>query len=245
LGFYKYFYHPKKGSISEFLNAYSLSKKGDFTVIQIGANDGISNDPIHKFIKRDNWKGVLLEPQKFVYTEFTRKIYARNKGINVLNAAIGAEDGMLPLYKIGFSTTRWATGLSSFSKDQVLKAFENGIVAYNCKKYGEIIPTDKSEWTTHEEVKVISPESLVREFNIKNIDLLQIDAEGFDLEVIRIFDLKKYNPKVVIFENAGLSETDYQLALKILREAGYTAKRFGDNDLAMKTPINGFEKFLK
>lgn len=245
LGFYKYLYHPKKGSLSEFLNAYSLSKKGDFTVIQIGANDGISNDPIHKFIKRDNWKGVLLEPQKFVYTEFTKKIYSRNSGINVLNAAIGAEDGTLSMYKIGFSTTRWATGLSSFSKDQVLKAFENGIVAYNCKKYGETIPTDKSKWTTQEDVRVISPESLIREFNIKNIDLLQIDAEGYDLEVIRIFDLKKYNPKVVIFENAGLSEADYHIALKTLREAGYIVKRFGDNDLAMKQPIIGFEKFLK
>jgi FkbM family methyltransferase len=244
IGFYKYFYLPKKGSLGEFLSAYSLSKKGDFTVIQIGANDGISNDPIHKFIKRDNWKGVLLEPQKFVYTEFTQKIYSKNVGINVLNAAIGTEDGMLPMYKIGFSTTRWATGLSSFSKEQVLKAYDNGIVAYNCKKYGETIPADQSKWTCHEEVRVISPESLIREFDIKNIDLLQIDAEGFDLEVIRIFDLKKHQPKVVIFENAGLSETDYQMALKILREAGYTTKRFGDNDLAIRQPISEFEKFL-
>lgn len=245
LGFYKYLYSPKKGSLSEFLSAYSLSKIGDFTVIQIGANDGISNDPIHKFIKRDTWKGVLLEPQNFVFTEFTQKIYSKNAGINVLNAAIGGEDGMLPMYKIGFSTTRWATGLSSFSKNQVLKAFDNGIVAYNCKKYGETIPTDKSKWINEEEVRVISPESLIREFNIKIIDLLQIDAEGFDLEVIRIFDLNKHQPKVVIFENAGLSENDYLSALKILSEAGYTTKRFGDNNLAMKQPIFEFEKFFQ
>ena len=245
LGFYKYFYRPKTGSLSEFLSAYSLSRNGDFTVIQIGANDGISNDPIHKFIKRDNWKGVLLEPQNFVYTEFTKKIYSKNIGINVLNAAIGAEDGILPMYKIGFSTTRWATGLSSFSKNQVLKAFDNGIVAYNCKKYGETIPKDKSKWISQEKVRVISPESLIREFNIMKFDLLQIDAEGFDLEVIRIFDLNKHQPKVVIFENAGLSENDYLIALKILREAGYTTKRFGDNNLAMKQPISEFEKFFQ
>lgn len=245
LGFYKYFYSPKKGSLSEFLNAFSLSKKGDFTVIQIGANDGINNDPIHKFIKRDNWKGVLLEPQNFVFTEFTQKIYSKNTGVNVLNAAIGAEDGTLPMYKIGFSSTRWATGLSSFSKDQVLKAYDNGIVAYNCKKYGETIPTDKTKWISQEEVKVISPESLIRIFNIQKFDLLQIDAEGFDLEVIRIFDLNKYQPKVVVFENAGLSKEDYLTALTILKDAGYTTKRFGDNNLAMKQPVNGFEKFFQ
>ncbi|SEG23509.1 methyltransferase, FkbM family [Algoriphagus boritolerans DSM 17298 = JCM 18970] len=245
LGFYRYLYSPKKGSLSEFLSTYSLSKKGDFTVIQIGANDGISNDPIHKFIKRDNWKGVLLEPQNFVFTEFTQKIYSKNTGITVLNAAIGPEDGTLPMYKIGFSSTRWATGLSSFSKEQVLKAFDNGIVAYNCKKYGETIPQDKSKWISQEEVRVISPESLIREFGIKNIDLLQIDAEGFDLEVIRIFDLKKHQPKVVVFENAGLSEEDYHLALTILKEEGYVTRRFGDNNLAMKQPVNEFEKFFQ
>ena len=244
LGFYKYLYSPKKGSLSEFLSAYSLSKKGNFTVVQIGANDGISNDPIHKFIKRDGWNGVLLEPQSFVYNEFTRKIYAKSTEINVLNAAIGMEDGTLPMYKIGFSSTRWATGLSSFSKDQVLKAYDNGIVAYNCKKYGETIPTDKSKWISQEEVRVISPESLLKKFDIKKIDLLQIDAEGFDLEVIRIFDLKKYQPKVVVFENAGLSEDDYQTALKILKEAGYSTKRYDDNDIAMKQPLDSFAKFF-
>src|SRR6185295_17937402 len=44
---YKWFYHPKKGTLSYFLDRYSRSKKGDFTVIQIGANDGINNDPIY------------------------------------------------------------------------------------------------------------------------------------------------------------------------------------------------------
>lgn len=244
IGFYKYLYNPKKGSLSEFLSDYSLSKKGDFTVIQIGANDGINNDPIHKFIKRDHWNGVLLEPQNYVYNEFTKKIYAKNTGINVLNAAIGAEDGKMPLYKIGFSSTRWATGLSSFSKDQVLKAFDNGIVAYNCKEYNEAIPTDQTKWIIQEEVRVISPETLIKEFNIKKIDLLQIDAEGYDLEVIKIFDLKKHQPNVVVFENAGLSDHDYQLALKILSDVGYTTKRFGDNDLAFKNPLGEFKKYF-
>ncbi|WP_332912088.1 FkbM family methyltransferase [Algoriphagus boritolerans] len=118
LGFYRYLYSPKKGSLSEFLSTYSLSKKGDFTVIQIGANDGISNDPIHKFIKRDNWKGVLLEPQNFVFTEFTQKIYSKNTGITVLNAAIGPEDGTLPMYKIGFSSTDGQLAFPHFPKSK-------------------------------------------------------------------------------------------------------------------------------
>jgi VIT1/CCC1 family predicted Fe2+/Mn2+ transporter len=41
IGFYRNFYNPKKGSLSDFLSQYSKSKPGNFTVVQIGANDGI------------------------------------------------------------------------------------------------------------------------------------------------------------------------------------------------------------
>lgn len=60
-GYYKYLFFPKKNTLNDFLNQYSLSQP-DFTVIQVGANDGITHDPIHKFIKRDQWRGVFLEP---------------------------------------------------------------------------------------------------------------------------------------------------------------------------------------
>ena len=70
IGYYKYLYRPKKGSLEEFLNEYSKSKIDGLTVIQIGANDGITHDPIHKFIKRDKWNGVLLEPQPYVYEHY-------------------------------------------------------------------------------------------------------------------------------------------------------------------------------
>ena len=93
LAYYTYIYKPEKNSLNEFLDEYSRSMVGKLTVIQIGANDGITHDPIHKFIKRDAWKGVLLEPQSYVYENLLKKIYAKNPGIHPLCAAIGPEDG--------------------------------------------------------------------------------------------------------------------------------------------------------
>ena len=191
IGFYRNFYKPKKGSLSDFLSQYSKSKPGNFTVVQIGANDGITHDPIHKFIKRDDWKGVLLEPQPDVFHEFLTKIYAKNKGITPLCAAIGEKDGTQPIYKVGFSSMRWATGLASFSKEKIEQAFEDGIVASNCKRFGIEIPADQSQWISQEEVQVIAPATLIQTYGLDHIDLLQIDAEGYDLEVIRIFDIPK------------------------------------------------------
>jgi FkbM family methyltransferase len=244
IGFYRHFYHPKKGSLSEFLSEYSLSKKGDFTVIQIGANDGITHDPIHKFIKRDDWKGVLLEPQPDVFHQDLKKIYAKNKGIHPVCAAIGEQDGTLPIYKIGFSSMRWATGLASFSKEKIEKAFEIGIVASNCKRFGIQIPEDESKWIAEEQVNVISPATLISTYEIKKIDLLQIDAEGYDLEVIRIFDIEKTQPQAIVFENVGLNREDYQACLSLLEMNGYKTKKFGPNTLAMKAPLGKFESFF-
>src|SRR3989442_714337 len=36
----------------------------DFFVLQIGACDGVMADPIHKWIKKYKWQGILVEPQK-------------------------------------------------------------------------------------------------------------------------------------------------------------------------------------
>jgi FkbM family methyltransferase len=244
IGFYRNFYNPKKGSLSDFLSQYSTSKPGNFTVVQIGANDGITHDPIHKFIKRDNWKGVLLEPQPDVFNEFLTKIYAKNKDINPLCAAIGEKDGTQPIYKVGFSSMRWATGLASFSKEKIEKAFEDGIVASNCKRFGIEIPADQSQWISHEEVQVIAPATLIQNYNLQHIDLLQIDAEGYDLEVIRIFDIPNTRPQAIIFENVGLNAADYAACLQLLEEQNYQLRKFGPNTLALQKPLGEFAAFF-
>jgi FkbM family methyltransferase len=244
IGFYRNFYNPKKGSLSNFLSRYSKSKPGNFTVVQIGANDGITHDPIHKFIKRDDWKGVLLEPQPDVFHEFLTKIYAKNKGIYPLCAAIGEKDGSQPIYKVGFSSMRWATGLASFSKEKIEQAFEDGIVASNCRRFGIEIPTDKNQWISQEEVQVIAPDTLIQTYNLQHIDLLQIDAEGYDLEVIRIFDIPKTRPQAIIFENVGLNAADYAACLQLLEEQNYQLKKFGPNTLALQKPLGEFASFF-
>lgn len=244
LGYYKYLYKPEKNSLHEFLNEYSLSLAGKLTVIQIGANDGITHDPIHKFIKRDAWKGVLLEPQSYVYENFLKKIYAKNPGIHALCAAIGPEDGTQKLYKIGFSNMRWATGLASFQKENVEKAFSSGVVKKQCERYQIKLP-ESNELITSEDVMMISPETLVKRFGISSIDLLQIDAEGYDYEVVKIFKIAHFKPKAIIFEHTHLSETDKTSCLNHLTTHNYEVAGFGPNTLAMLNPPDHLKRFFQ
>ncbi|MEZ4775820.1 MAG: FkbM family methyltransferase [Bacteroidia bacterium] len=244
IGFYKYFYSPAKGSLSWFLNQYSKDLAGDFTVIQIGANDGINNDPIHKFIKRDKWKGVLLEPQKDIFEKSLQKLYQRNKEIVTVNAALGESDGIAFLYKIAFCNSRWATGLASFDKQVLLEAFSSGYVKRKADEVNIPIPPNPEDQITAEEVMLICPETLMKKYRIEKIDLLQIDTEGFDYEVIKLFNIKKTQPVVIIYENIHLSETDRAACLQLLRDNGYSVVLKGANTLAMQNPPEKYRMFF-
>lgn len=238
LAYYKYLYKPKANTISAFLDAYSKLQKGAITVIQVGANDGINHDPISKYIKRDGWHGVLLEPQRYVHDHYLRKVYAKYSSIKTICAAIGAEDGYSTLYKIGWCDMRWATGLASFQKEKIEYAYTSGLVDRACTKNNLQLPSDKSQYIVEERVKVISVPTLLSKYDLETISLLQIDTEGFDFEVIKLFDIAKNKPTAIVFENMHLSALDRSACTRHLETNGYHNKEYGANTLALHKTIH-------
>jgi FkbM family methyltransferase len=236
IGYYKYLYRPKEGSLSFLISEYS-NKNKNFTVIQVGANDGITHDPIHKFIKRDNWKGVLLEPQKHLFPGLC-KLYRKNRGITILNAAVGYEDGSTNIYKIGFSDARWATGLATFNKEVLQDAFNSGYVLRNAEKDNITIPENPEEQIIAEKIQVLSPANLLKTYSIDHINLLQIDTEGFDFEIIKMFLDTNITPGMIIFENTHLSENDLADCQKLLLARGYQTEKHGRNTAAIRITIS-------
>lgn len=244
IGFYKYFYSPKKDSLEEFLNAFSKNNLGRFTVFQVGANDGITHDPIHKFIKRDNWKGVLLEPQRYVFENFLSRIYRNNEGIYAMNAALGPKDGKGEIYRIGFTNSRWAHGLSSFSKETLLEAFSNGYVKRQSDKENTIIPDDPDKWIVAEPIEILSPSTIINRCRISSIDLLMIDAEGYDVEIIKIFFNEGILPRVIVFEKGHLDDALVNECNALLKSKGYYYRNAGANTVAMQMPLGRYEQWF-
>lgn len=233
IGFYKYLYSPSKGSVSAFLDEFSRLHE-TVKVVQVGANDGITHDPIHKFIKRDKWEGVLLEPQKHVFPTL-EKLYARNKGLKTLNAALGDSDGTTNLYRIGFSNSRWATGLATFNKEVLEEAFENGYVEKWAGIDNTPIPKNKEEQIIAEIIEVTSTDTLLKVNNLSKVDFLQIDTEGFDFEVIKLFFANSLGvkPTGIIYEHFHLSKEDISNCEAFLHENGYVTKQYGGNTAAL------------
>ncbi len=202
------------------------------TVLQVGANDGMTHDPVHKFIKRDQWTGVLLEPQKDVFERYLKPLYARNQGIHVVNAALGPTDGQEKIYKIGFCSDRWASGLTTFKREILENAFSSGHVARQAVKHGIAVPEDPAKRIVTETIQVISLSTLRSQFGLQHIDFLQIDAEGYDFEIIKLFGLKSLRPRLIAFEVTHLSDAECQKCFSYLQEASYEVKSYGANAIA-------------
>ena len=98
--------------------------------VQVGAHDGEMFDPLRHFILKDNWNGILIEPQK----DFFNKCIQGYKHLNNLifvNAAIYKRRGKIVLYKAEKAEDYSHTGWASIN----LNRFQNTIYQGDCSRY--------------------------------------------------------------------------------------------------------------
>jgi FkbM family methyltransferase len=241
--YYQYFYKPRKNTVAEIIDLFSKQNES-VTFLQVGANDGFFHDPLHKFIKKYKWRGVLLEPQRDVYKNYLSRLYKNSPSITAINAALDYQDGIKPIYKISFSKSRWATGLTSFNKSALMEAIDSGHVERCAKRYQEQLPENKTDYIGEENITCISPKTLLQQYNLKKIDWLQIDAEGYDYEIIKMLNNENSWPTVVVFEHSHLSKQDYSECIQHLSKNNYATTSIKENTVAMKNPSHHFQPFF-
>ncbi len=216
----KYFFRPKD-ILQEFLDKYSKNHKGNIRFIQIGANDGQWNDPIYKYIRRDGWQGILIEPQKHIFERLKENYKKYVHKLIFLNVAIDNKNGEKLLYKISFSESRWASGLSSFIKEDLQKMIDAGYVERMANKDGINPPKDRSSWISEEIVKVLTLETIIEKYKFYEIDLLMIDTEGYDFEIIKTVPFEIVKPSVIVYEHSHFNPDVKKQCEEFLQQKSY------------------------
>lgn len=182
-----------------------------FSFIQIGAHNGKSLDPIRPFVLKHFAKGIFVEPQKKIFNELLKN-YDTNlnqKNLKYENVAISDKNGYQILY--AFNDKKLpdhATMLASFHEQAVLK---NG---HDYK--GKIV---------RQRVKTMTLETLFKKHKIKQLDLLQIDTEGYDLQILSQLFQTKVRPTIIHFEHAFYSAHDLNNCYQDLANLGYRLNR--------------------
>ena len=121
----------------------------ELTFIQVGAFDGITRDPLRKYIDKCGWRGVLVEPQARAANKL-RELYRGNNRIVILQAALDGESGSRTLFTVESETApAWAGGLASFQRETIVKHSDliPGLETMIREDTVDCITFDRSPWT--------------------------------------------------------------------------------------------------
>ena len=96
-----------------------LSRTGaDFSVVQIGANDGCDGDLLCDLIKSRGWRALLVEPQPGPFA-MLQAAYRDYENVRCVQCAVAHEDGEATLWCLEGEGT--ITQYASFSRAILLK----------------------------------------------------------------------------------------------------------------------------
>lgn len=196
------------------------------TFVEIGANDGVQHDHLRPFILEHEWRGVMVEPVPYVF-ERLRRNYGSIDRVELENAAIADRDGSLPFYYLRppepdeHGLPSWYDGIGSFSRDVVA-----GHAAH--------IPDIESR-IVQAEVPAMTFESLCLKHRLTGLDLLLVDAEGYDHRILQNIDLAARHPTLLVYEHYHLEPGERRDCAGHVHEHGYETMEEGFDTWCLDT----------
>lgn len=191
-------------------------------VLQIGSHTGNTHTDKIFTTLNNNSKVILVEPIKLYFDKLKEnyfKKYPENRFI-FLNQAISNKKGPITLYVPNIDVFSSISQHEYINKslpvwtDQLTSVYKNHVADHYLK-------LDVKEVV----VEASTLNSLILEYEIKNLNLLCIDTEGHDYEVLEGLDLDILKPLKIIFEHKHMEGTNKPVGIKysklISRLQGY------------------------
>lgn len=195
-------------------------------IVQIGANKG--NDDLTQIIGNTQpEKLVLVEPMK-LHNEDLLAHYSWVNNLFLENLVIEKETG---------KDVEFFYHINDGPKYEVASLIREHIYPRH--------PNLSDEGITSFFIKSININDLFDKYNLKDIDILFIDAEGYDDTIIYTVDFEKYNIKKLYFENLHIKNLD---VYSYLEQKGYAIQKnvgmYGWTSLAEKIKLRKINKIV-
>jgi FkbM family methyltransferase len=207
-----------------------------FTVVQVGAYVGDTpNDPLYGFLRstlpgHPSRVAVLVEPVR-EYFDALREAYRDLPTVRLENVAIAEEAGERDLYRLppDVDPTKhghmdWLSQVSSLRPDRFER--HDG----DARRQAFL-----RQFSTVETVQCWTLGELLERHDLEHVDLLQIDAEGYDYEILRTIDFSQWRPRFINYERILLHE-DEPACRAMLIDADYLLFDWDLDTLAVALP---------
>ena len=198
----------------------------DGVIIQVGSNDGISNDPLYNSILKHKRKSFLVEPVDYLADKL-RLLHKDNHFVTISEFAVHPYSDRVDFFYLAKNAERemgamwrpWYGQLGSFSKKHLI------IHAPHSEAYIE---------KTSIACKTLN--NLISLNNITSVSILHIDAEGYDLEVLSSIDLDQVKPNMIMIEHKHVNLTQlFSLVIKMTR-LGYRTYVYHEDVIFILSP---------
>jgi FkbM family methyltransferase len=185
--------------------------------MQVGAYDGLSTDPLRKYIARCGWRGVMLEPQPRPARNL-RKLYESTPDLVVMEAAVDGARGRRSLYTVECDELpKWVGGMASFDRSHIER--QEHLIPGLSSKIRELT------------IECVTFDDVLDKLPPGRLDLLQIDAEGADGYLLSLFPFDRARPAIVHWEIKNMSRAQQEATLEPLCDLGYRICRSGGEDM--------------
>lgn len=169
-----------------------LGHKNHGVYVDIGAYDPYRFSNTMRFYKR-GWRGINIEPDT---GRFKRFLSDRSDDVN-LNVGIANKKGSLTYFVMDPPT------LSTFVKSQAREYVRKGFIIKEKKKI-PVLPLR---------------DVLAKHIGKKQIDFLSLDVEGFEINVLKSNDWKRFRPRFLCIETEVKGKDDIN---RYLHHKGFT-----------------------
>ena len=191
--------------------------------VQVGSCDGKLDDPLHELIKSNpQWSGIFIEPVDYVFKALVRN-YGNDLRYAFEQVAIADEPGERAFYYV----SEEAVGIPGLpSKCEQLGSFDRNHIL----KHG----TTLEPYIITQRVRCERLSSVLDRNKVERVDIIHIDAEGYDYHVLKQIDFSRFSPKLVLYEHVHLKHDESKAAINLLSSHGYRCVNFGMDTLAIR-----------
>lgn len=198
-----------------------LASTRPVTIVQVGANDGSSNDPLGRMIAAHPeriTKALLFEPQASAYGRLSER-YKDLQNIICLNAAVNREPGEQQVYSVDREAASTAIGrpisdgIASFDRNHVVQVLVDNAPGLTAEDVDLLV--------TEQAVQVTTLSDAASANGMSNPDILLVDTEGFDAEIMAMALEASWRPLLLQYEHKHLDNGDRRALAGRLRALGY------------------------
>jgi len=187
-------------------------------VVQVGANDGVTGDPVHDLIFAYAERALLIEPQAQLLDQLRSNYSGFTGDLRIINQAITGDGDHLMLHTLREDLRalyearvgRHPSAIASFDSAYVLEKVRERLDLSEVEAQAALVAT---------RVPASRLDNLLIEHGFTHVDLLQVDCEGYDWHVLET--LGNIRPTIINFESFNLSRADWSAWVEWANANGY------------------------